>query len=65
MHDDYEKIPKTISNTIESEDFWWNIESLLAVLDKLVAGIAIFESDTPKLALFYLWYYEQLESNSK
>ncbi|CAG8720786.1 41135_t:CDS:2, partial [Gigaspora margarita] len=30
---------------------------------KLVANIAIFEFDIPKLALFYNWYYEQLESD--
>jgi len=56
-------VPEDINNTIESEDFWCDIELLLSILDQLVAGIALFESDTPRLALFYLWYHEQLESN--
>ncbi|CAG8719460.1 25422_t:CDS:2 [Gigaspora rosea] len=62
-HDNHTEIPNTISYTINSEDFWKKIEFLITVLDKLVAGIAIFESDTPKLALFYNWYHEQLESD--
>ncbi|CAG8830347.1 40755_t:CDS:2, partial [Gigaspora margarita] len=52
-HDNHTVVPNTIRE----------IESLLTVLDKLVAGIAIFESDIPKLALFYNWYHEQLESD--
>ncbi|CAG8841908.1 23871_t:CDS:2, partial [Gigaspora margarita] len=35
----------------------------LAYNNKLVTGIATFESDTPQLALFYQWYHEQLEFN--
>ncbi|CAG8815735.1 23495_t:CDS:2, partial [Gigaspora margarita] len=48
-HDNHTVVPNTISNTINN---------------KLVAGIAIFESDIPKLALFYNWYHEQLESDA-
>src|SRR3954451_7246924 len=36
---------------------------LLSVLDKLVTGISLFEFNILQLALFYLWYHEQLESN--
>ncbi|CAG8713504.1 22330_t:CDS:2, partial [Gigaspora rosea] len=32
-------------------------------INKLVADISTFESDTPRLALFYQWYHEQLESD--
>ena len=63
-HDNLNSVPEDINNTIESEDFWHDIELLLLILDQLVAGIALFESDIPHLALFYLWYHEQLESNS-
>ncbi|CAG8787685.1 2853_t:CDS:2, partial [Cetraspora pellucida] len=38
------------------------VKSLLAILDRLVVGISLFESDTPRLALFYYWYHELLES---
>ncbi len=55
-------ILEEVSDTIESEDFWRDIQSLLCVVDKLVAGITIFESDTPRLAQFYQWYHEQLKS---
>jgi hypothetical protein len=58
-------IPDTICDTIKSEDFWRDVDSLLVVLDQLVARITKFESDTPRLALFYEWYHKQLESNSK
>ncbi|CAG8714020.1 24877_t:CDS:2 [Gigaspora rosea] len=63
-HDNHIVLPNTIRDTINNENFWEDVESLLIILDKLVAGIAIFESDTPKLALFYNWYHEQLESDS-
>lgn len=56
-------IPEDISDTIESEDFWRDIELLLSVLDELVVGISMFESDTPKLALFYQWFRQQMNSN--
>lgn len=64
-HNNHEKLPDLINNTVMDEAFWKEIESLLLILDKLVAGISLFESDTPHLALFYLWYYEQLESDGK
>ncbi|CAG8613337.1 24680_t:CDS:2, partial [Gigaspora rosea] len=56
------KIPKTICKTIEDERFWQDIKFLLKVLKQLVTGIALFESDTPRLAMFYEWYHKQLDS---
>ncbi|CAG8772660.1 46533_t:CDS:2, partial [Gigaspora margarita] len=60
-HDNHIVLPNAICDTINNENFWEDVESLLTILDKLVAGIATFESDTPKLALFYNWYHDQLE----
>ncbi|CAG8793401.1 20665_t:CDS:2, partial [Gigaspora margarita] len=48
-HDSHTTVPDAISDIITSEN-------------KLVTGISTFESDTPRLALFYQWYHEQLES---
>ena len=64
MHSNCSVSPELI-NVINDEIFWKDIEDLLLVLDKLVTGISLFESDTPRLALFYSWYHEQLESNGK
>ena len=55
--------PEEICDTIDSKDFWRNVQDLLIILDKLVAGISIFESDTSQLALFYQWFHEQLTCN--
>lgn len=63
MYNNNNALPESVNNAIEDEEFWTNIEILLSVLDKLVTGISLFESDTPRLALFYLWYHEQLESD--
>ncbi|CAG8812923.1 37787_t:CDS:2, partial [Gigaspora margarita] len=63
-HDSHTTVPDAISDIITCESFWENIESLLIILDKLVTGISTFESDTPRLALFYQWYHEQLESDN-
>ena len=52
--------PEEICDTIDSEDFWCDVQDLLIILDKLVVGISIFELDTPQLALFYQWFHKQL-----
>lgn len=64
-YSDHKMLPKLIKNIINDEIFWKNVEILLSILDRLVFGISLFESDTPRLALFYHWYHEQLESNGK
>src|SRR3989337_1402682 len=60
MYIDHITLPESF-NIIDNEIFWKDMEALLFILDKLVTGISLFESDTPRLALFYLWYYEQLD----
>ena len=63
LQDSTVNISEAISNMIKNKEFWKNIRLLLTVLDILVAGIATFESDIPRLALFYHWYHLQLVSN--
>jgi hypothetical protein len=55
-------IDEMIKNIIQSEDFWEQTTELLNILDEIVQGIIIFESDVPKLSQFYEWY-ESLENS--
>ena len=64
--DDLQQHILTHFSKISLRSNWLLLKScIIIVLDKLVTGILLFESDTPWLALFYFWYYEQLESNGK
>ena len=65
VYNNRETLPELINKTIKDENFWKNIRNLLLILDRLIVGISLFEADTPQLALFYLWYHEQLESDGK
>ena len=57
--------PDKIGNIITNDEYWTEVNKLFCMLDNLVAGITMFESNTPCLALFYEWYKEQLESLGK
>jgi len=50
---------------ILNDGFWKDVDNLLKILNELVIGISMFESDTPSLSKVLDWYYNQLESSGK
>ena len=54
-----------VKSIVLNDEFWKNVDNLLKVLNKLVIGISMFESDTPCLSKVLDWYYNQLESSGK
>ncbi|CAG8679172.1 14587_t:CDS:2, partial [Gigaspora margarita] len=50
---------------IYNKNFWNKLKSLLNLLEQLVIGIYIFESDIPKLSEFYKWYNKILALEHK
>src|SRR5262249_4930134 len=59
------RIDDDIKNIVTNEEFWEDVDNLLKVLNELVIGISIFESDTPSLSKVLEWYYDLLESSGK
>lgn len=56
-------IDEDIKNIVQDNGFWQEVNYLFRVLNQLVIGISIFESDTPCLSRVLDWYYDQLESS--
>jgi hypothetical protein len=56
-------IDEDIKNIVQDNGFWQEVNDLFRVLNQLVIGISIFESDTPCLSRVLDWYYDQLESS--
>ncbi|PKB92587.1 hypothetical protein RhiirA5_444124, partial [Rhizophagus irregularis] len=57
------RIDDDVKSIILDDGFWKDVDNLLKVLNELVIGISIFESDTPCLSKVVDWYYNQLESS--
>lgn len=53
-----------VKSSIQSGEFWDNIISIHGILNKVFIGIKLFESDEPKLGLFYEWYQNLLNAQS-
>ncbi|CAJ0756762.1 1654_t:CDS:2, partial [Entrophospora sp. SA101] len=56
-------IDEDIKNIVQDNGFWEEVGDLFRILNQLVIGISIFESDTPCLSGVLDWYYDQLESS--
>ncbi|CAB5208052.1 unnamed protein product [Rhizophagus irregularis] len=56
-------IDDDVKSIVLNDEFWKDVDNLLKVLNELVIGISIFESDTPCLSKVVDWYYNQLESS--
>ncbi|PKY35238.1 hypothetical protein RhiirB3_396069, partial [Rhizophagus irregularis] len=59
------RIDDDVKSIVLNDEFWKDVDNLLKVLNELVIGISIFESDTPCLSKVVDWYYNQLESSDK
>uniref|UniRef100_U9TDT1 HAT C-terminal dimerisation domain-containing protein n=1 Tax=Rhizophagus irregularis (strain DAOM 181602 / DAOM 197198 / MUCL 43194) TaxID=747089 RepID=U9TDT1_RHIID len=57
------RIDDDVKSIVLNDEFWKDVDNLLKVLNELVIGISIFESDTPCLSKVVDWYYNQLESS--
>ncbi|CAH1768025.1 5231_t:CDS:2, partial [Entrophospora sp. SA101] len=53
-----------VKSSIQSGEFWDNIISIHGILNKVFIGIKLFESDEPKLGLFYEWYQNLLNAQT-
>ncbi|GBB86930.1 hypothetical protein RclHR1_13390002 [Rhizophagus clarus] len=62
-HNQTVRIEDDIKSIVLNDGFWKDVDNLLKVLNELVIGISIFESDTPSLSKVLDWYYNQLESS--
>ncbi|CAJ0828255.1 13318_t:CDS:2, partial [Entrophospora sp. SA101] len=58
-------IDEDIKNIVQDNGFWEEVGDLFRILNQLVIGISIFESDTPCLSGVLDWYYDQLESSEE
>ncbi|GES90591.1 uncharacterized protein LOC112597101 [Rhizophagus clarus] len=56
------RIEDDIKSIVLDDEFWEDVDNLLKVLNELVIGISMFESDTPSLSKVLDWYHNQLES---
>ena len=59
------RIEDDVRNIILNDGFWKDVDNLLKILNELIIGISMFESDTPSLSKVLDWYYNQLESSGK
>ncbi|CAB4384791.1 unnamed protein product [Rhizophagus irregularis] len=57
------RIDDNMRSIVLNDGFWKDVDNLLKVLNELVIGISMFESDTPFLSKVLDWYYNQLESS--
>ncbi|CAB4393752.1 unnamed protein product [Rhizophagus irregularis] len=57
------RIDDDMRSIVLNDGFWKDVDNLLKVLNELVIGISMFESDTPFLSKVLDWYYNQLESS--